>query len=75
MVKIVIDCFGGDESPRVNIEGSIDALARFNDLELVLVGEDLLRDRDGKRGALAIRTLDRDVTTHHVQEHLRDRKT
>ena len=40
MVKIVIDCFGGDESPRVNIEGSIDALARFNDLELVLVGDE-----------------------------------
>ncbi|MBR5369564.1 MAG: phosphate acyltransferase, partial [Lachnospiraceae bacterium] len=40
MIRIVIDCFGGDESPRVNIEGSIDALARFKDLELVLVGDE-----------------------------------
>ncbi len=40
MVRIVIDCFGGDESPRVNIEGSIDALAKFKDLELVLVGDE-----------------------------------
>ena len=40
MVRIVIDCFGGDESPRVNIEGSIEALGRFKDLELILVGDE-----------------------------------
>lgn len=39
-MKIVIDCFGGDDSPKVNIEGSIDALASFKDLELVLVGDE-----------------------------------
>ena len=40
MVRIVIDCFGGDNSPGVNIEGSIDALEKFADLEVVLVGDE-----------------------------------
>ena len=35
MIKLVIDCFGGDNSPKANIEGSIIALNKFDDLELI----------------------------------------
>jgi len=40
MVKIAMDCFGGDNSPGVNIEGSLDALKQFSDLEIILVGDE-----------------------------------
>lgn len=39
MIKIVVDCFGGDRSPMVNIEGAIKALNENNDIELILAGD------------------------------------
>lgn len=40
MVKIVVDCFGGDHSPRANVEGSIAALGKFPDLYIILTGDE-----------------------------------
>ena len=37
-MKIVIDAMGGDFAPKVNVDGSIDALREFSDVEIVLVG-------------------------------------
>jgi phosphate acyltransferase len=46
MVKIVVDCLGGDHSPDANIEGSLRALRAFSDLELTWVGdENYLKDK------------------------------
>lgn len=42
MVRIVVDCFGGDRSPDANIEGSLMALAAFKDLELILTGDETI---------------------------------
>ena len=39
MIKIIVDCFGGDHSPDANIDGAIDALQRFEDLSIILTGE------------------------------------
>lgn len=39
MVKIVVDCFGGDRSPGVNVEGAVRALEKEKDLYLVLSGD------------------------------------
>lgn len=39
MVKILVDCFGGDHSPEANVEGSLSALERFPDLSLILSGD------------------------------------
>ena len=36
MYKIVVDCFGGDRSPEVNVKGAIKALNEINDLYLIL---------------------------------------
>lgn len=45
MVKIIVDGFGGDLSPQVNVEGSIKALNEIQDLEIILAGdENLLND-------------------------------
>ncbi len=38
MVKIVVDCLGGDHSPQANVQGCIDALAANGDITLVLTG-------------------------------------
>lgn len=40
MIKILIDCFGGDHSPEANIDGSLAALAAMPDLSLVLSGDE-----------------------------------
>ena len=40
MIKIVVDCFGGDHSPEANIEGSLSALDKFKDLSLILTGDE-----------------------------------
>lgn len=38
MMKIVLDAMGGDFAPKVNVDGAIDALREFDDIEIVLVG-------------------------------------
>ena len=45
MIKIAIDCLGGDRSPDANIEGAVAALKRFPELSVVLFGdENIIRD-------------------------------
>ena len=38
MMKIVLDAMGGDYAPKVNVDGAIDALREFADVEMILVG-------------------------------------
>lgn len=40
MVKIVIDCFGGDHSPQANIDGALAAMAKMPDLYLIFTGDE-----------------------------------
>ena len=40
MIKIVVDCFGGDHSPSVNVEGAVKALQDNQDIYLVLTGDE-----------------------------------
>ena len=51
MVKIVVDCFGGDHSPDANIDGAVSALRQFSDLYLILTGdEEIIKSKlDGKK--------------------------
>lgn len=39
MSKIAIDVFGGDHAPGITIQGSVQALASFPDIELLLFGD------------------------------------
>ncbi len=39
MIKIVLDCFGGDHSPQANVEGALAALGKLDGLSLVLTGD------------------------------------
>ncbi len=38
MIKVVVDAYGGDNSPKVNVVGAIAALNEIKDLQIVLVG-------------------------------------
>ena len=40
MMKILLDCFGGDHSPKANVEGGLKALEAFPDLHLILTGDE-----------------------------------
>lgn len=39
MYKIVVDCFGGDNSPNANVEGAIAALGKKDGFDLILTGD------------------------------------
>ena len=39
-MKILIDCFGGDKSPKANIEGAVLALQEHDDLSVILTGDE-----------------------------------
>jgi len=39
-IRIAVDAMGGDHFPDVLVEGSISALGRFSDVEIVLVGDE-----------------------------------
>lgn len=55
MIKIVVDSFGGDHSPLVNVEGAIMALNENPDLSIVLTGDENLLNQE-----LAKYTYDRE---------------
>ena len=38
-MRIALDAMGGDFAPGINIDGAIEALADFPDLEIALVGD------------------------------------
>lgn len=40
MIKVVVDGFGGDKSPSVNVEGAIKAINEINDLEIIFTGDE-----------------------------------
>ena len=37
-MRIVVDAMGGDFAPKVNVDGAIDALREYADMEIILVG-------------------------------------
>ena len=41
-MKIVVDAMGGDFAPKVNVDGAIDALCEYPDMEIILVGPETL---------------------------------
>lgn len=53
MIKIAVDCFGGDHSPEAQVEGGLLALEQFSDLSLILAG-----DEETLRGVLAGKSYD-----------------
>jgi len=40
MIKIVLDCYGGDHSPEANVDGALAALAGMPDLYIILSGDE-----------------------------------
>ena len=42
MIKILVDCFGGDHSPQAPVAGALAALAKNPDLYLILTGDEAL---------------------------------
>ena len=64
MIKIVLDCFGGDHSPHANVEGAVEALKLHDDLHLILTG-----DKDILEKELSAFEYDKSrVTIEHAPE-------
>ncbi|MDO4741735.1 MAG: phosphate--acyl-ACP acyltransferase, partial [Eubacteriales bacterium] len=50
-MKIVLDAMGGDFAPKVNVDGAIDALREFDDIEIILAGpQELVEKTIGEYG-------------------------
>ncbi len=63
-MKIAVDCMGSDGGPNVIVKGAISGMRRYNDLELVLVG-----DKDEVKSALNALEYDKDrVSIYHTSE-------
>ena len=39
MIRIIVDCFGGDHSPDANVDGALSALEKHPDLQVILTGD------------------------------------
>ena len=50
MIKLLVDCFGGDHSPQAPVAGALAALAKNPDLYLLLTGDEaiLRKELEGK---------------------------
>jgi glycerol-3-phosphate acyltransferase PlsX len=50
MIKILVDCFGGDHCPQAPVEGALAALAKNPDLYVLLTGDEaiLRKELEGK---------------------------
>ncbi|MBO4216311.1 MAG: phosphate acyltransferase PlsX [Clostridia bacterium] len=42
MVKIIVDCFGGDKSPGANVLGAVNAVKKNEDICVILTGDEAL---------------------------------
>ena len=42
MIKIIVDCFGGDHCPQAPVEAAVNALAKNKDLHLILTGDETI---------------------------------
>ena len=40
MIKVALDCFGGDNSPKANVEGALAALDKNKELYIILTGDE-----------------------------------
>ena len=40
MIRIIVDCYGGDHSPQAQVEGAVAALREHDDLCLILTGDE-----------------------------------
>ncbi|MCR5710374.1 MAG: phosphate acyltransferase PlsX [Bacteroidales bacterium] len=50
MIRIIVDCFGGDHSPHAQVEGALSALEKNKELYLILTGDEsiLKAELEGK---------------------------
>jgi glycerol-3-phosphate acyltransferase PlsX len=50
-MRIALDAMGGDYAPAVNIEGAIEIVSDYDDIDIILVGDDsvLSRELDSRR--------------------------
>ena len=40
MIKIAIDAMGGDNAPKITVDGAMQAIQEFNDIEIMLFGDE-----------------------------------
>ncbi|MBQ3042554.1 MAG: phosphate acyltransferase PlsX, partial [Clostridia bacterium] len=69
MIKIVVDAYGGDNSPLVNYEGTLKALQNLPEVEIVLVGnqeeiENFFADKQYDKSRLTILHAPDAITCH-----------
>ena len=68
-MRIFVDAMGGDFAPQAPVEGAIEALRRYDNIEVVLAGdlsqvEPLLKDCDDVRGRISLVDAPEVITNH-----------
>lgn len=51
MIKVAVDCFGGDNSPKANVDGALSALEKNKELYIILTGDEanIRAELEGKK--------------------------
>ncbi len=63
MIKIAVDAMGGDDAPKITVEGAIEAVKKFDDIEIVLFGDE--------NQIKPLLTDDRRITIEHCEDYFR----
>ena len=68
-MRIFVDAMGGDYAPQAPVEGAVEALRRYPNIEITLAGdleqvEPLLKDCDDVRGRIALLHAPEVITNH-----------
>ena len=46
MIKVLVDCFGGDHCPQAPVDGALAALAAMKDLHVILTGDQTILEKE-----------------------------
>ena len=68
-MRIFVDAMGGDFAPQAPVEGAVEALRRYPNIEITLAGdlkqvEPLLKDCDDVRGRITLLDAPEVITNH-----------
>ncbi|HEY8365310.1 MAG TPA: phosphate acyltransferase PlsX [Haloplasmataceae bacterium] len=63
MIKIAVDAMGGDNAPLITVLGAMEAIKRFNDIEIILYGDE--------KQIKSFLTNDERITIVHCDDYFR----
>ena len=68
-MRIALDAMGGDHAPSVNIEGAIETINEYKDIDVILVGDEVLVREELKKKRYAADRISMEHASQVVEMH------